>query len=313
MLKIKNFKSDFVLIGLILIVTCNPDNKKTSSSVVIKKNEIIAFPGAEGAGKYAVGGRGGDVYCVTNLNDSGKVSITDSIEPITKPLNIFFDVAETIRLKSNLEIRNVSNLTIAGQTAPGEGIIIADYTVKIHDSKQVVVLYLRDRLDDENKPPNSWLDCIEINYDEDFISDHLSLSWGIDLNGDFRRLKNLTNHWCIFSEALNNSIQEKGEHGLCKSFRQSKGLATFHHNIYASSRNRHPSIGSGSDITEFCNNVDYNWHTSNDIDGVQIIIDSQREVGGCDFYESINRPPNWDTDNDRFTNLEEYLNSLVLI
>jgi pectate lyase len=211
--------------------------------------DTIAFPGAEGAGKLTKGGRGGDVYHVTTLDDAGDGSFRKGINSINGPRTIVFDVAGTIRLESNLEIRNVSYLTIAGQTAPGKGITIADYPIKIHDSKHIIVRYLRVRLGDENKPPNSGFDCIEVNYDEHIILDHLSLSWGIDGNGDFRGLKNVTLQWLIFSEALHNSIHEKGPHGMCSSFRQPKGQATIHHNIYASSRSRHPSIGGGPAVT----------------------------------------------------------------
>lgn len=234
--------------------------------------QIIAFPGAEGAGKFTKGGRGGDVCHVTNLNDSGNGSFRDAVKTISAPRTIVFDVAGTIRLKSHLEIKNVSYLTIAGQTAPGKGITIADYTVKIHNSKHIILRYLRIRLGDENKPPKSGFDVIEVNYDEDIILDHLSLSWGIDGNGDFRGLKNTTIQWCIFSEALNKSIHEKGEHGMCSSFRDPQGPATIHHNIYASSRDRHPTINGGPEVTEFCNNTDYNWKHSNNLSGEKLNV-----------------------------------------
>ena len=292
MKKIKIFQSAFIFMSLVFIVACNSSNKKstlTKSSEVINTNELIAFPGAEGAGKFTTGGRGGDVYRVANLNDSGEGSFRDAIESINGPRTIVFDVAGTIRLKSNLEIREVSNLTIAGQTAPGKGITFADYPIKIHNSKQVIMRYLRVRLGDENKPPNSGFDCIEVNHNEDIILDHLSLSWGIDGNGDFRGLKNVTLQWIIFSEALNNSIHEKGAHGMCTSFRQPKGQATIHHNIYASSRNRHPSIGGGTDVTEFCNNLDYNWRSSNNIDGEQINVMSNYYKAGPSMEEDM--PP----------------------
>ncbi|MCK5470675.1 MAG: pectate lyase, partial [Cyclobacteriaceae bacterium] len=135
--------------------------------------QTIAFPGAEGAGKFTKGGRGGDVYHVTSLEDAGKGSLRQGIETISGPRTIVFDVAGTIRLKSILQIKDVSYLTIAGQSAPGKGITIADYPIKIHDSKHIIMRYMRVRLGDENKPPDSGFDCIEVNYDEDIILDHL--------------------------------------------------------------------------------------------------------------------------------------------
>ncbi len=208
----------------------------------------IAFPGAEGAGKFTQGGRGGDVYHVTTLEDSGPGSLREGVESIKGPRTIVFDISGMIRLRTDLEIRDKSYLTIAGQTAPGKGITIADRTVKIKNCNHIVVRYLRVRLGDENKPAESGPDCITVEYDDHIILDHLSLSWGIDGNGDFRGLKNATVQWTIFSEALDDSLHRKGPHAKCTSFRDSKGVATLHHNIYASSRERHPSINGGPEV-----------------------------------------------------------------
>ena len=251
--------------------------------LVIKKYAkppTIAFPGAEGAGKFAAGGRGGDVYHVTNLEDSGPGSFREGIGSICGPRTIVFDIGGTIRLKSPLSIENVSHLTIAGQTAPGKGITLADHPVLISQSKHLVIRYLRIRLGDENKPAGSGPDCITVNYDEQIILDHLSLSWGIDGNGDFRGLKNATLQWIIFSEALNISLHQKGSHAMCTSFRDPKGPATMHHNIYASSRSRHPTVNGGEDVTEFCNNLDYNWKNGHNIEGDQLnLINNYYKAG----------------------------------
>lgn len=221
--------------------------------------DTIAFPGAEGAGKFTKGGRGGDVYHVTNLKDSGPGSLRDGVESIKGPRTIVFDISGMIRLKNDLKIIDKSYLTIAGQTAPGKGITLADRTLQIKNSSHIIVRYLRVRLGDENKPAGSGPDCITVDYDDHIILDHLSLSWGIDGNGDFRGLKHATVQWVIFSEALHDSLHGKGAHAMCTSFRSSQGFATLHHNIYASSRSRHPSVGGGPEVMEFCNNVDYNW------------------------------------------------------
>ena len=261
-------------IALLCLSGCNLSGKKSESFNDNNSSSVdqIAFPGAEGAGKYARGGRGGDVYHVTNLNDSGNGSFREAIETIEGPRTIVFDICGIIRLERDLIIDSVSNLTIAGQTAPGKGITLADYPLRIKNSNNIIARYFRVRLGDENKPPDSGLDCIEVNYNENIILDHLSLSWGIDGNGDFRGLKNATLQWIIFSEALNNSLHEKGSHAMCTSFRQPKGPSTMHHNIYASSRNRHPTTQGGPGVMEFINNVDYNWKGHHNIDGERINI-----------------------------------------
>jgi pectate lyase len=231
--------------------------------------DTIAFPGAEGAGKFTKGGRDGDVYHVTTLEDSGPGSLREGIESIKGPRTIVFDISGMIRLKTDLEIIDQSYLTIAGQTAPGKGITLVDRTVKIKNSNHIIVRYLRVRIGDENKPDGSAPDCITVEYNDHIILDHLSLSWGIDGNGDFRGLKHSTLQWLIFSEALHKSLHKKGPHAMCTSFRDNKGFATLHHNIYASSRNRHPSVSGGPQVLEFSNNVNYNWAGGHNISGEQ--------------------------------------------
>ena len=179
-----------------LVVLCICTLISTASS----KTKTIAFPGAEGAGKFTKGGRGGDLYHVTNLKDSGSGSLREGIESIKGPGTIVFDVAGTIRLKDKLVIQDKSYLTIAGQTAPGKGITLADQSLQIKECKHIIVRYLRVRLGDENKPAGSGPDCITVDYCDHIILDHLSLSWGIDGNGDFRGLKRVILQW-IHDEA----------------------------------------------------------------------------------------------------------------
>ena len=175
-----------------------------------------------------------------------------------------------IRLKTDLQIKDKSFLTIAGQTAPGKGITLADRTVTIKQSKHIVVRYLRIRVGDENKTAPSNPDCIRVDDDDHIILDHLSLSWGIDGNGDFRGLKHATVQWSIFSEALHDSgLHREKPHAMCSSFRDSEGFATLHHNIYATSRNRHPSTAGGSQVMEFANNINYNWSGCHNLSGEQ--------------------------------------------
>jgi len=269
-----------IFTGLLLVgyASANPILKKEAQNSF--KDGTIAFPSAEGAGKFTKGGRGGDVYHVTTLKDSGPGSFREGIESIKGPRTIVFDISGMIRLKKDIEIKGKSYLTIAGQTAPGKGITFADRNLSIKNCSHIIARYFRVRLGDENKPAGTSPDCITVNYSDHIILDHLSLSWGIDGNGDFRGLKHSTLQWLIFSEALHNSIHREGAHGMCTSFRHSEGFATLHHNIYASSRNRHPSVSGGPLVLEFCNNLNYNWSGSQNISGEQFnLINNYYKAG----------------------------------
>lgn len=279
---------------LILLLVC------ASVSTASFAAGTIAFPGAEGAGKFTKGGRGGGVYHVTNLNDSGKGSLREGLDSQKGPRTIVFDISGTIRLKDDLEIVDASHLTIAGQTAPGKGITLADRCLQIKHSKHIIVRYLRVRLGDENKPAGSGPDCVTVEYDDHIILDHLSLSWGIDGNGDFRGLKNTTVQWTIFSEALHDSLHGKGGHAMCTSFRDPQGPSTLHHNIYASSRARHPTINSGAHVMEFCNNVDYNWRNGHNIEGDQLNLLNNYYKAGPEM-DATRRPLQIKTQKDPVT------------
>jgi hypothetical protein len=239
---------------------------------------VPAFPGAEGGGKYARGGRRGDVYHVTNLNDSGPGSLREGLMSAQTPRTILFDVAGTIQLKKGLRVEKKANITVAGQTAPGKGITIRDWPVQIYDCHDIVVRYLRVRLGDENKPKGGQ-DVMTVDRNENIILDHLSLSWGIDGNSDYRGNRNMTLQWLIYSEALNDSIHEKGPHAMCTSIRDCSGTTSVHHNIYATSRHRHPTLGGGTGsknrpdvLLDFRNCVDYNWSGPTNIGGMKINI-----------------------------------------
>src|SRR6266571_2161710 len=117
----------------------------------LSAEELLAFPGAEGFGWFATGGRGGDVYQVTTLDDAGPGSLREGIASAKGPRTIVFQVAGTIQLKSRLTL-DKSAITIAGQTAPGDGITLRDFTFQIKNATNVIVRYLRCRLGDEHKP-----------------------------------------------------------------------------------------------------------------------------------------------------------------
>jgi hypothetical protein len=224
--------------------------------------EQLAFPEAEGFGRFARGGRGGDVYYVTTLDDDGPGSLRDAIRTADGPRTILFSVSGTIELKKPLVVEK-SFLTIAGQSAPGDGICIKDQTFQIREASHIVVRYVRFRLGDENKPRPSGPDCLNTNDVEHVIFDHISASWGIDGNHDLRRGGNFTLQWSIYAEALNDSLHEKGPHAMLASFRDLTDSISLHHNLFASSRERHPTLAGSprtkpEAIVDFRNNVVYN-------------------------------------------------------
>lgn len=144
--------------------------------VVTAKAQQLAFPGAEGAGRYSTGGRGGDVYHVTNLNDSGAGSLRYGLESAAGPRIIVFDVSGNIGLQSNLSIG--SDITIAGQTAPGDGITICNRQSKLNGDN-VIVRYIRFRPGDVCCPGYE-PDSLSIRGADNVIVDHVSTSWSID-------------------------------------------------------------------------------------------------------------------------------------
>jgi hypothetical protein len=197
---------------------------------------LPAFPGAEGFGSRTPGGRGGEVYVVTNLNDSGPGSLRDAV---SKPhRTILFAVSGTIDLKSGLILRQPF-LTIAGQTAPGDGICLRNFAfaVQTHD---VIVRFLRCRLGDQHGEGDS-LDIL--NGCHDVILDHCSATWSVDeclsTSGDNQ---NLTIQWCLIAEGLNHSIHAKGDHGY-GSLARANGPVSWLHNLWAHNNSRNPRLG----------------------------------------------------------------------
>lgn len=226
---------------------------------------VPAFPGAEGFGRWARGGRGGDVYTVTTLADAGPGSLREGIRTANGPRTIVFAVGGEIRLRSALRV-DKSFLTLAGQTAPGDGITIRDYSFQIVKATDVVVRYLRFRLGDERPKEAKGADDTMVTDDVSrVIVDHCSFSWAIDGTHDLRRGGDFTLQWCIISEALNNSLHSKGAHAMAASYRDLAGPITLHHNLIASCRDRHPSLGSAKEpprhIVDFRNNLIYHWTT----------------------------------------------------
>jgi len=223
--------------------------------------KIPAFPGAEGGGMYSFGGRGGKVYVVTSLDDSGPGTFREACEA-GGPRIVVFNIAGIIRLKDRLRIR-APYITIAGQTAPGDGVCIAGANVAL-DTHDVVIRHMRFRRGETNVGDRD--DSIGGNPIGNIMIDHVSASWGLDENMSMyrhmyappdggRELKlptvNITIQNSIFSEGLNTY-----NHAFGSTIGGSN--CTFHHNLWACNSGRNPSVGMGGDFT-FINNVLFNW------------------------------------------------------
>ena len=221
---------------------------------------IPAFPGAWGGGMFATGGRGGRIVEVTNLNDSGAGSFRAAAET-EGPRIVVFRVAGIIAMESNIDIDN-PDITIAGQSAPGDGICLAGHSLNIN-TENVILRHLRVRRGRPEGGQGS--DNIGGNPIGRIIVDHCSTSWGMDENLSLYRYmkpmpdgskiklptENVTVQWCISSEALNAKNHAFGGTWGGKD-------STFHHNLFACNTGRNPSIGMSGEF-DYRNNVIFNW------------------------------------------------------
>ncbi len=226
-------------------------------AVVPPAGAMPAFPGAEGAGATALGGRGGDVYYVTNLADAGPGSLRNGISSATGPRTILFKVSGNILLASDLKI-NKSLLTIAGQTAPGDGITLQGRLTSVETCRDVVVRFIRARPGDISCP-DFQDDAFHFVRATNCIADRVSASWSIDeVLSCTHDSTNVTVQWCLITESLNNSCHIKGAHGYGSLLRYGRGSITYHHNLYADHRSRNPRLGDNLKL-DFVNNLIYNW------------------------------------------------------
>ncbi|WNH09441.1 pectate lyase family protein [Thalassobellus suaedae] len=233
----------------------------TQGNVWSFKPAQLAFPDAEGYGRFAIGGRGGKVIEVTNLNDDGPGSLRDAVNQDIGPRTIVFNVSGNIELKSRLVV-NQPYITIAGQTAPGEGITISRAPVGITGDDNIVQ-FLRVRIGSGTTYDGMGL--TGANYS---IIDHCSISWTIDESFSSRGAHNITLQRTLISEALNVAGHDKYEEGKMHGYAATIGgdIGSFHHNLLAHNYGRNWSMGGGlngdgyySGRLDIRNNVVYNW------------------------------------------------------
>ncbi len=260
-------------------------------SVSVQKisSQQIAFPGAEGFGKYATGGRGGKVVAVTNLNDSGEGSFRWALEQYPgEALTVIFRVSGIIELQSKIQIKR-SNLTIAGQTAPGDGICLKNQSLILNGASSkgnhgnIIIRFIRSR-------PGGILKTGLYGFDmencHDVIVDHCSFSWANEECAAMYDTKNTTVQWCIVSEGLYEAGHMKGH----RSYGGVWGgqYASYHHNLIAHLNNRairfngaraHDTIA----LIDYRNNVIYNWGNANAAYGGEVNI-----AGGVSQVNIVN-------------------------
>ncbi|HSC55027.1 MAG TPA: hypothetical protein VLC98_15455 [Phnomibacter sp.] len=270
-------------------------NKRTlffvlfSLSVMHVSAQLVAFPGAEGFGKNAVGGRGGKVVAVTNIKDSGEGSFRWALEQYPgEPLTVVFRVSGAIELQSKIQIKR-SNLTIAGQTAPGDGICLKNQSLILNGAGikgnhgNIIIRFIRSR-------PGGTLKTGLYGFDmencHDVIVDHCSFSWANEECAAMYDTKNTTVQWSIVSEGLYEAGHQKGH----RSYGGVWGgqYASYHHNLLAHLNSRatrfngaraHDTVA----LVDYRNNVIYNWGNSNASYGGEVNI-----AGGVSQVNIVN-------------------------
>ncbi|MEO6730330.1 MAG: pectate lyase [Ferruginibacter sp.] len=255
---------------IFFLASCTP--KYTGSIPGSSDDTPIAFPGAEGFGKFTTGGRGGKVMIVTNLQDDGPGSFREAVTAKGKRIVVFV-VSGTIHLEKALIIKN--DITIAGQTTPGGGICVADYPISL-GGDNIIVRYVRFRMGDKNQrggmvDGNGGDDAFGGTRRRNIIIDHCSMSWSTDEVCSVYAGDSTTLQWNIFSEPLNYSYHfETGDkdyekHGFGGIW-GGKHLSA-HHNLFAHCNNRTPRFdgirNAPEENVDFRNNVLYNWGDNN--------------------------------------------------
>ena len=260
-------------------------------TIIADQPLIRAFPGAEGFGKYATGGRGGKIAEVTNLDDDGEGSFRQALKQFPDtPITIIFKVSGTIELKTDIKV-NRSDITIAGQTAPGDGICLKNRSIIINGASNrkkgnhgnIIIRYLRSR---PGGTAAKGLYGIDIENCHDIILDHCSFSWANEECVAIYDTRNTTVQWCIISEGLYNAGHAKGNRSYCGVWGGQN--ASYHHNLIVNQNSRTVRFnGSRAHDTlalvDYRNNVIYNWGSANACYGGDVNI-----AGGRSSINMVN-------------------------
>ena len=266
----------FILLFVWGMVSCkSKDGSSDTDPVPTPSGPVVAFPGAAGGGSYATGGRDGYVFVVSNLEDNDIGSKEDMIPGSLRyalaqkvKRTIVFKVAGVIHLKSPLTIAS-GDLTILGQTAPGDGICIADYPVKIEKANNIIMQYIRIRMGDDKLTAEQadGADALSVNNCKNVLIDHCSFSWSTDECVSCYGNENFTMQYCFVTESLRKSKHDKGNHGYGGIWGGKN--TTFHHNLLAHHDSRNPRFdhdyveATNVGPVDFINNVVYNWGGNN--------------------------------------------------
>ena len=240
-----------ILIAILLLLT--------AGKVQAQFDSAPAFPGAEGHGRYTVGGRGGAVYHVTSLADDGSPGTLRWACEKAGKRTIVFDVSGTIYLTKELRLRN-GYVSILGQTAPGDGICVADYPFSISAS-QVIIRYMRFRLGNRKVAYHEG-DGLGGMDQANIVIDHCSVSWSVDECLSVYGSKNISVQWNMVDQSMVDCGHSKGKHGYGGNWGGSG--ASYHHNLLAHHTSRTPRLGprpstQKDERMDLRNNVIYNW------------------------------------------------------
>lgn len=257
-----------VLSFCLVVYGCQPDDHSETPQEYPELEAACHW--IEGGGSQTTGGAGGKVYVVTTLSDEldeegyeDAGSLRYAVEA-TGARTIIFKVAGIIHLRKPLVIEQNGNITIAGQTAPGDGICIADYPLQIKKSDNVIVRFLRFRMGEKgSEAKHTEYDAVSVNDCKNVVLDHLSCSWSVDECVSCYGNENFTMQYCIVSESLKNSSHPKGAHGYAGIWGGQN--ASFHHNLLAHHDSRNPRFDHDyvdpkhAGPIDLVNNVVYNW------------------------------------------------------